>query len=317
MATMELALLFSIHLVDLVRSLVPKQGRNRNMPHCCAGIFCKHPELGLHSGHGGIKNCPDCGEKIHDPCAIIDEDAELSKMNVCPACFGARKPPAEDHFPTEESARSNTLSALAARGTIDREQAEEPKAKRGRALRKTRNSFVCEQFDVLQGSFSEGGTFRCMHCNEQTFTWHTWNSSKARSHLERCCDTPQEVRVAVTESSQASRKKLKTASSALNSATASMAPEEEKSVILGLEEQIKNMKATSKREANKALEKSRQDIEKLVVDYENKISELDLGKKEVELELARKNHELAKMKKDLLAAKHAEFEKSAKKRGDK
>ena len=283
------------------------------MPYCCAGIFCKHPELGLHSGHGGIKNCPDCGEKIHDPCAIIDEDAELSKMNVCPECFGARKPPAENDVPTGVSARRNTASALAAHGTRSE---REPKAK-NRALRKKRNSFVCEQFVVLQGSFSEGGTFRCMHCNEQTFTWHTWNSSKARGHLERCCDTPQEVKVVVAESSQASKKKLKTGSLGLTSATGSMTPEEEKSVILGLEEQIKNMKATSKREANKTQEKSRQDIEKLVVDYENKISELDLGKKEVELELAKKNHELAKMKKDLLAAKHAEFEKSAKKRGDK
>jgi hypothetical protein len=287
------------------------------MPYCCAGIFCKHPELGLHSGHGGIKNCPDCGEKIHDPCAIIDEDAELSKMNVCPECFGARKPPAEDDVPAGESARRNTLSDLAACETSEGEEVEEPKAKKSRALRKKRNSFVCEQYVVIQGTFSEGGSFRCMHCNEQTFTWNTWNSSKARGHLERCCDTPQEVRVAVAESSQASKKKLKTSSLVLSSATGSMAPEEEKSLILGLKEQIKNLKAASKREANMAQEKSRQDIEKIVVDYENKISELDLGKKEVELELAKKNHELAKMKKDLLAAKHAQFEKSAKKRGDK
>ena len=66
------------------------------MPRCKAGILCKNPELGLHSGHGGIKKCPDCREKIHDPCAIIDEAAGLSEMNVCPECFEARKPPAED-----------------------------------------------------------------------------------------------------------------------------------------------------------------------------------------------------------------------------
>ncbi len=96
-----------------------------------------------------------------------------------------------------------------------------------------------------------------------------------------------------------------------------MASEEEKSAILRMEEQIQNMKATARREAKEAQEKSRQDIEKIVVDYENKISELDMGKKEVELELAKKKHELARMNKDLLAAKHAQFEKSAKKRGDK
>jgi hypothetical protein len=290
------------------------------MPHCCAGIFCKHPELGLHSGHGGIKNCPDCGEKIHDPCAIIDEDAELSKMNVCPECFSARKPPAEYDFPTGSSARNNMLSALANHGTSDREQVEEPEPKaKSTALRKKRNSFVCEQFDVLQGSFSEGGSFRCRHCIEQTFTWNTWNSSKARSHLEVCSNTPADVRVAVAESSQASRKKAKMASLVLTSAIGStdIASEEEKSVILRLEEQIKNMKATSKREAKEAQEKARQHVERIVVDYENKISELDMGKKEVELELAKKKHELAKMNKDLLAAKHAQFEESAKKRGDK
>jgi hypothetical protein len=60
------------------------------MPKCCAGNRCKHPELGLQSGDGGIKSCPDCGRKIHDPCAIIDEEADLSKMNVCPDCHDAR-----------------------------------------------------------------------------------------------------------------------------------------------------------------------------------------------------------------------------------
>jgi hypothetical protein len=366
------------------------------MPYCCAGIHCKHPELGLHGGHGGIKNCPDCGEKIHDPCAIIDEDAGLSKMNVCPECFYARKPPAEDDVPTGGSARSNkkkrndfvceqflvlegtfseggrfrckhcmeqtfvwnTWNSSKARShlerccdtpeevrvavaessqasrkklktellistyaTSEREPAEEPEAK-SCVLRKKRTSFVCDQFVVLQGAFSEGGSFRCKHCDDQTFVWSKWNSSKARSHLERCCDTPEEVRIAVAESSQASRKKLKM------SATVSMTLEEEKAVVLGLEEKIRNMKAKSKQEAKEAQEKSRQDIEDIVADYdkkiedivtdyEKKISDLDLGKKEVELELAIKSHELAKMNKELLAAKHAQLGKSATKRGDK
>jgi hypothetical protein len=50
----------------------------------CAGIRCKYPELGLH--RGGIKKCLDCGKKIHDPCAITDKDAGLSRRNVCPDC---------------------------------------------------------------------------------------------------------------------------------------------------------------------------------------------------------------------------------------
>jgi hypothetical protein len=63
------------------------------MPRCCAGDRCEFPTLGLHGGPGGIKNCPDCGEKIHDVCAFEDDAAGLSEMNVCPDCWDARKPP--------------------------------------------------------------------------------------------------------------------------------------------------------------------------------------------------------------------------------
>jgi hypothetical protein len=55
-------------------------------------------ERRLHSGHGGITNCLDCGELILDPCAITDEDAGLSKMNVSPEWYDSRKPPVELMF---------------------------------------------------------------------------------------------------------------------------------------------------------------------------------------------------------------------------
>jgi hypothetical protein len=167
--------------------LTKKEGTsNINMPHCCAGVLCQHPEFELRSGHPvEVINCRDCGEKLHYPCAIILGD-EFAELMFCPECIDARR----------------------ASGA-EVEQAEKPEAK---FPRKKRNSFVCEQYVVLHGAFSTGGTFRCKHCHEQTFVWTTWNSSKARSHLEKCSDTPEEVRVAVTESSQASRKKQKTAS---------------------------------------------------------------------------------------------------------
>ena len=77
------------------------QGRNRNMPQCCAGPLCKYPHIRLEGG--GIGKCPDCSRKIHDPCAIEDGnlDGDLSKMNVCPECFDVRnsKPPAKPAEP--------------------------------------------------------------------------------------------------------------------------------------------------------------------------------------------------------------------------
>ncbi len=47
------------------------------MPRCCAGERCKFPGLGLQGGPGGIKHCPDCGEQIHDVCAVEDLDNAL------------------------------------------------------------------------------------------------------------------------------------------------------------------------------------------------------------------------------------------------
>ncbi len=66
------------------------------MPRCCAGDRCNVPEVGLQGGPGGIKNCPDCSQRIHDMCAFEDEAAGLSQMNVCPDCWDARKPPARE-----------------------------------------------------------------------------------------------------------------------------------------------------------------------------------------------------------------------------
>jgi hypothetical protein len=61
------------------------------MPRCCEGSLCRHSELGLHSSHGAIKNFPDCGQKIHDPCAMChpwrrrrtEQDDRLSRMFRC------------------------------------------------------------------------------------------------------------------------------------------------------------------------------------------------------------------------------------------
>ncbi len=77
------------------------------MHRCCSGDRCEFPSLGLHGGPGGIKNCPDCGEKIHYPCAFEEEDAVLSEMNVRPDCWDARKPPAEDDGRRGASERSD------------------------------------------------------------------------------------------------------------------------------------------------------------------------------------------------------------------
>jgi hypothetical protein len=94
------------------------------MPPCCAGERCQFPSLGLHSVRGGIKKCPDCGEKIHDVCAVEDGEAGLSEMNVCPDCWDARKPSSEVTLPTGRTRRSSELSSLASPiGTSEREQA--------------------------------------------------------------------------------------------------------------------------------------------------------------------------------------------------
>jgi hypothetical protein len=76
------------------------------MPLCCAGTRCEFPELGLSIG---IKNCPDCGEKIHDVCAFEGEQAGFRETNVYPNCWDARKPPAEDDGRRGASERAEEL----------------------------------------------------------------------------------------------------------------------------------------------------------------------------------------------------------------
>ena len=88
------------------------------MPRCCAGERCQFLSLGLHSGPGGIKTCPDCGEKIHDISAFEDGEAGLSEMNVCPDCWDARKPPA-----AEDEEASHAMKTI---GSISVERAAKP-----------------------------------------------------------------------------------------------------------------------------------------------------------------------------------------------
>jgi hypothetical protein len=100
------------------------------MPRCCAGDRCEFPSLGLHGGPGGIKNCPDCGEKIHDLCAFEDDDAGLSERNVCPDCWDPRKPRAEEDDPREDeasrtSSRSRERDDASLASSRTRDQGEE------------------------------------------------------------------------------------------------------------------------------------------------------------------------------------------------
>jgi arsenite methyltransferase len=156
-----------------------QQGRNGTMPRCCAGTECKHPELGLQSGDGGIKNCPDCGRKIHDPCSHLDRDA------------------AKEVAVIDGGSKEDTPSTLKRSTPMP-------------ASKKKSNTLVRDQFLVVDGSFENGGVFQCRNCVAATFTWSKWNASKARAHLERCSSTPLETRTAVSDSSQAAKKKIKT-----------------------------------------------------------------------------------------------------------
>ena len=106
---------------------------------------------------------------------------------------------------------------------IEVEVVDAPEAMR---LSKKRNSLLCEQFTVLDGAYQTGGTFLCNHCKAKTFKWKTtWNASKARKHIEVCCDAPIDVRAEVAESSQASKKKQKTSSLVSTSATGTLSSE--------------------------------------------------------------------------------------------
>jgi SAM-dependent methyltransferase len=150
------------------------------MPRCCAGTECKLPELGLQSGDGGVRSCPDCGRKIHDPCSHLE-----------------------------------SRDAVKAGKPIDGESKEGTPLPLKRSVpvsmgKKKSNTLVRDQFLVVDGSFESGGVFQCRNCEAATFTWSKWNASKARAHLERCSSTPLETRTAVSDSSQAAKKKIKT-----------------------------------------------------------------------------------------------------------
>jgi hypothetical protein len=145
---------------------------------------------------------------------------------VCPDYWGARKPPAVEDDPWEDeasltSSRSHErddVSLASSRGrdqgeeashASSREEAEEERVEverveveereeRTSAMKKRTNTLVCDEFVVVEGSFSDGGTFQCRHCEgRQEYVWKRRNSSKARSHLERCVDVPRDVRIRV------------------------------------------------------------------------------------------------------------------------
>jgi hypothetical protein len=174
----------------------------------------------------------------------------------------------------------------------------------------------------LHLAMRHGSSDRVLECLIRAFPDAVYTTCKNdRTPIECAKRGPNKVRAAILEAFiKGDNKKSKSIVSAAHKLEINdfkMALEEEKLVVLGLEDKMKNMKAKSRREAKEAQEKSKQDIEQIVADYEKKISELDLGKKEVELELARKTHELAKKNKDLQVAKHAQLGKSATERGDK
>jgi hypothetical protein len=174
----------------------------------------------------------------------------------------------------------------------------------------------------LHLAMRHGSSDRVLECLIRAFPDAVYTTGKNDQTPIECAKRgPNKVRAAILEAfikgDNKKSKNIITAAHKLEINDYRIALEEGKSVVLGLEDKIKNMKVKSKREAKDAEEKSRQWIEKIVADYEKKMSELDLGKKEVELELARKSHDLAKKNKELQVAKHAQFWKSATERGDK
>lgn len=174
----------------------------------------------------------------------------------------------------------------------------------------------------LHLAMRHGSSDRVLECLIRAFPDAVYTTGKNdQSPIDCAKRGPNKVRAAILEAfikgDNKKSKNIITAAHKLEIIDFKMALEEEKTIALGLEDKIKNMKAKSKREAKEAQEKSRLNIEKIVADYEKKMSELDLGKKEVELELARKIHELAKKNKELQVTKHAQFRKSAIERGEK
>jgi hypothetical protein len=174
----------------------------------------------------------------------------------------------------------------------------------------------------LHLAMRHGSSDRVLECLIRAFPDAVYTTGKNDQTPIECAKRgPNKVRAVILEAfikgDNKKSKNIVTAAHKLEINDYKISLEEEKTVVLGLEDKIKNMKVKSKREAKESQEKSRQEIEKIVADYEKKMSELDLGKKEVELELARKSHELAKKNKELQVAKHAQSRKSATERGDK
>jgi hypothetical protein len=167
----------------------------------------------------------------------------------------------------------------------------------------------------LHLAMRHGSSDRVLECLIRAFPDAVYTTGKNdQTPIEIAKRGPNKVRATILEAfikgDNKKSKNIITAAHKLEIGDFKMALEEEKTVVLGLEDKMKNMTMKSKREAKQAQEKSRQDIEKIVADYEKKISELDLGKKEVDLELARKSHELAKKNKELQMARHAQFNKA-------
>jgi hypothetical protein len=174
----------------------------------------------------------------------------------------------------------------------------------------------------LHLAMRHGSSDRVLECLIRAFPDGVYATGKDdRTPIECAKRGPNKVRAAILEAfikgDNKKNRKIVTAAHKLEINDFKKALEEERAAVLGLQDKIKHMETKSNQEAKEAREKSRQDIEKIVADYESKISDLDLGKKEVELKLARKSNELAKKNKDLLAAKHAEFGKSATEKEDK
>eukprot|EP00978_Attheya_sp_CCMP212_P012486 scaffold31161_cov56-Attheya_sp.AAC.2 len=107
---------------------------------------------------------------------------------------GRRQSQMNDHFPRGSQA-----------GEYKQLVAGEQKSK------KVGNPAVKDQFSlVFDDSIEEAGSvYRCVHCNAKTFTWKTFNSSKANAHLQVCVHVPKEVRDVCYNMTQGARKALK------------------------------------------------------------------------------------------------------------
>eukprot|EP00978_Attheya_sp_CCMP212_P022009 scaffold64996_cov68-Attheya_sp.AAC.1 len=88
--------------------------------------------------------------------------------------------------------------------------------------KKVGNPAVKDQFSlVFDDSTEAGSVYRCVHCNAKTFTWKTFNLSKANAHLQACMHVPKEVRDVCYNKTQGARKapKISRQGSAATAAT--------------------------------------------------------------------------------------------------